>query len=140
MKQIIKKIIAPLLITLAVFGIGAGIGLVSMGQTASAQLKEAACEGAALGGTNTTCSDTPGDPNGASARINRTIAIIINVLSFVVGIAAVIMLIIGGFRYVTSGGDSNSVSGAKNTILYAIIGLVVVGLSQLIVQFVLGKL
>jgi len=58
----------------------------------------------------------------------------------IVGIAAVIMIIVGGFRYITSGGNDASVTSAKNTILYAVIGLIVVALSQLIVRFVLGKL
>jgi hypothetical protein len=52
----------------------------------------------------------------------------------------VIMIIVGGFRYITSGGNDASVTAAKNTILYAIIGLVVVALAQIIVRFTLGKL
>jgi hypothetical protein len=57
----------------------------------------------------------------------------------IVGVAAVIMIIIGGFRYITSSGDSASVNSAKNTILYAIIGLVIVALAQVIVRFVLNQ-
>jgi hypothetical protein len=49
------------------------------------------------------------------------------------------MIIIGGLKYITSSGDSNNITSAKNTILYAIIGLVVVALAQFIVKFVLGK-
>jgi hypothetical protein len=49
------------------------------------------------------------------------------------------MIIYGGFRYITSGGDSNGVTAAKNTILYAIIGLIIVALAQIIVNFVLNK-
>jgi hypothetical protein len=49
------------------------------------------------------------------------------------------MIIIGGFRYITSGGDSGSVSSAKNTVLYAIVGLIIVALAQVIVRFVLSK-
>lgn len=55
------------------------------------------------------------------------------------GVVSVIMIIIGGLKYITSAGDSGNVSGAKNTILYAIIGLVIVALSQIIVRFVLAK-
>ena len=62
---------------------------------------------------------------------------IINILSIIVGVVAVIMIIVGGFRYITSGGSDTSVTGAKNTILYAIIGLVIVALAQVIVHFVL---
>ena len=57
----------------------------------------------------------------------------------IVGVVAVIMIIIGGLKYITSSGDSNNVSSAKNTILYAIIGLVVVVLAQVIVRFVVTK-
>lgn len=64
---------------------------------------------------------------------------IVNILSVVVGIVAVIMIIIAGFRYVTSGGKQESVTGAKNTILYAIIGLIIVALAQIIVHFVLSN-
>jgi hypothetical protein len=56
-----------------------------------------------------------------------------------VGIIAVLMIIIGGFKYITSGGESSNISGAKNTIIYAIIGLVIVALAQIIVHFVVNK-
>ncbi len=78
--------------------------------------------------------------NDATDKINRIIHTIVNLLSAVVGVVAVIMIIVGGFRYITSGGNDTSVTSAKNTILYAIIGLVVVALAQLIVRFTLSKL
>ena len=56
-----------------------------------------------------------------------------------VGIIGVIMIIVGGFRYITSGGNDQNVASAKNTILYAIIGLVIVALAQLIVKYVLNR-
>lgn len=71
--------------------------------------------------------------------LTGTIKAVINVLSVVVGIVAVIMIIIGGFRYITSGGKQESVTAAKNTILYAVIGLVIVALAQVIVRFVLTR-
>ena len=63
-----------------------------------------------------------------------------NVLIFLVGAIAVIMLIVGGLRYVLSSGSSSAVEGAKNTILYAIIGIVVAALAFAAVNFVVGKL
>lgn len=63
-----------------------------------------------------------------------------NTILYVVGIIAVIMLIIGGIRYVVSGGDSKKVTDAKNTVLYAIIGLVVCFLAFAIVNFVISAL
>jgi cytochrome bd-type quinol oxidase subunit 2 len=62
---------------------------------------------------------------------------ITNILLFAIGIVSVIMLIYGGLRYVTSGGDQKKVTDAKNTVLYAIIGLIVAVLSFAIVNFVL---
>ena len=62
---------------------------------------------------------------------------IVNIFSIIVGGVAVIMLIYGGFRYITSGGASEKVGNAKNTLIYAIVGLVIVALAQLIVHFVL---
>ena len=65
---------------------------------------------------------------------------ITNTILYVVGIISVIMLIFGGLRYVVSGGDSKKVTDAKNTVLYAIIGLVIAILSYAIVNFVLNAI
>lgn len=73
-------------------------------------------------------------------KLNKTLGNVINILSVVVGVAAVIMLIIGGFRYITSNGDSNQIGAAKNTVIYAIVGLVIVSFAQIIVKFVLSRL
>jgi len=89
-------------------------------------------EGAAP--TSATCT-TKGD----NEALNSIIHFVINTFSIIVGAVSVIMIIYGGFKYITSGGDSGNVSGAKNTILYALLGLVIVALSQLIVYFVLSK-
>src|SRR6185312_3712079 len=63
---------------------------------------------------------------------------IVDIFSIVVGAVAIIMIIYGGFRYITSGGDSNRVGSAKNTLIYAIVGLIIVALAQVIVHFVLN--
>lgn len=65
---------------------------------------------------------------------------IINVLIFIIGAVAVIMIIIGGLRYVLSNGDQSSITSAKNTILYSIVGLVVAILASAIVNFVIAVL
>ncbi|MBC7707771.1 hypothetical protein H7Y63_00935 [Polaromonas sp.] len=69
--------------------------------------------------------------------VGNLIKVVINILSFVVGIAAVIMVIISGLKYVTSGGDSNGISSAKSTLIYALVGLAVAATAQLLVRFVL---
>ena len=71
--------------------------------------------------------------------LNKTVTSVVNVLSIAVGVAAVIMIIVGGFRYITISGNEQAVSSAKKTILYALVGLAVAVLAQLIVQFVLNK-
>jgi hypothetical protein len=63
-----------------------------------------------------------------------------NILLFIVGILSVIMLIIGGLRYILSGGNATAVTAAKNTILYAIVGLVVAILAYAIIHFVIGAI
>ncbi len=65
---------------------------------------------------------------------------IVNTLIYVIGAVAVVMVIIGGLRYVVSGGDASSTKAAKDTILYAIIGVVIAAFSYAIVNFVLSKL
>jgi len=65
---------------------------------------------------------------------------IVNTLLFVIGAASVIMLIIGGIRYTTSNGAAAQVTAAKNTIMYALVGLVVAFLAFAIVNWVLGGL
>lgn len=72
--------------------------------------------------------------------LDTTVKSIINGVLYVVGILAVVMVIIGGVKYTTSGGDSSAVTSAKNTILYGIIGLVIAILAYAIVNFVVGKL
>lgn len=62
-----------------------------------------------------------------------------NVLLFIIGAVAVIMLIIGGIRYVVSGGDSSAVTSAKNTILYAVVGIIVALLGYALVNFVIAE-
>lgn len=64
---------------------------------------------------------------------------IVNLLLFVLGAIAVIMIVIGGIRYATSNGESSSIKSAKDTILYAVIGLVVALLAYAIVNFVLDS-
>ncbi|HYG84362.1 MAG TPA: pilin [Verrucomicrobiae bacterium] len=65
---------------------------------------------------------------------------IINIMLFIIGAIAVLMIVIGGLRYVTSGGDSASVTGAKNTVLYAVIGLIVAIMAYGIVNFILDSI
>lgn len=70
---------------------------------------------------------------------NGVVTRVVSILSMVVGVLSVIMIVIGGLRYVLSAGDSNNTGAAKNTILYAVIGLVIALLAQAIVVFVISR-
>lgn len=71
------------------------------------------------------------------ADIGKILKAVLNILSVIAGVAGIIMVIISGMRFITSSGDPQSVSGAKKTLIYAMVGLVVVAVSQLLVHFVL---
>jgi len=90
-----------------------------------------------VGAGGNTCNR--GDTSVGTTRIQDIVTFIINIFSVIVGIVAVVMIIYGGFKYITSGGDSGNITSAKNTIIYAIIGLVIVALAQFLVKFVLDK-
>ncbi len=72
--------------------------------------------------------------------VNGVFVKITNTALFLIGALSVVMLIYGGIRYTVSGGDSAKVTAAKNTILYAIVGIVVAILAFAVVQFVIGQL
>lgn len=110
------------------------VALVAAPAYAQPNIEEGLCEGANLQVGSTDCNVD--DPQG---QVNNIITTVINIFSLVVGVVSVIMIIVGGLKYITSGGEAGNVSGAKNTILYAIIGLVVVALAQVVVRFVLTK-
>jgi type IV secretion system pilin len=96
-----------------------------------------------LCGGTTLSVDSGGDCNtdttSSTSQVQNIVTKGVNLFSIVVGIVAVIMIVVGGFRYITSGGDSGKITSAKTTIIYALIGLVIVALAQFIVQFVLNK-
>jgi cytochrome bd-type quinol oxidase subunit 2 len=92
-----------------------------------------ACDGIKLVDPTAKCNDAAAGQSGFTDLTRK----VINVFSIVIGAVSVIMIIIGGFRYVISGGDSSATKSAKDTIMYAVIGLVVVLFAQVIVVFVL---
>lgn len=95
--------------------------------------KEDACAGSQVSSTAPDCSA------GSSSEVDTLIQNIVNIISLIVGIIAVIMIIINGLRFITSGGDANSVSSARNGVIYAVVGLILVGMAQFIVRFVLAR-
>lgn len=71
--------------------------------------------------------------------VDNAINTAVNILSIIVGAAAIISIISSGFKYITSGGDAGKVGNAKNTLIYALIGIVLVVLAQLIVRVVINQ-
>ncbi|MBR5419192.1 hypothetical protein IK110_03015 [Candidatus Saccharibacteria bacterium] len=80
------------------------------------------------------------DTTGAETDLEGSIGIIINAVIGVIGVVAVIMIILGGIGYVTSQGDAGKTKKARDTLLYGIIGLIIVLLAFAIVNFVLNAL
>lgn len=97
--------------------------------------KQQACDGANLSEAGSDCSD---DAQGAD-KIQETIQAVVDILTAIIGVIAVILIIINGLKFITAAGDSNSITAARNGIIYAIVGLIVVALAQIIVRFVLGR-
>ncbi len=131
-----------------------GLALLTIPAPASAEeanIKSNLCGGAKLSVSESKCY-TDVNKNGhidederntqdkqLESSLNNVIETIINLLSVIIGIIAVIMIIIGGAKFITAGGDSGKVSSAKTTVLYAIVGLIIVALAQVIVRFVLSQ-
>ncbi len=97
----------------------------------------AACDTSNLSiSTGADCARGNEQPADLFGGNNSIFGRVTNILLFLVGAISVIMLIIGGIRYVISGGDQAQVTAAKNTILYAIVGIVVAFLAYAAVNFV----
>ena len=105
------------------------VGIALLPETASAAILDQACTGV----NNDVCSKK-GDTDA-----NPLIVSVVNLLLYIVGIVAVIMIIVGGMKYLTSSGDSGKVTSAKNTVVYAVVGLVVAIFSWVVVNFVVKQ-
>lgn len=116
------------------------LGVVGLLAAPSAHAQDGVFEGVCNepGASNSpACQDTTGDDplTGEDGLIVR----VINFVSVIGGIIAVVIIMYGGFQYITSGGDTGKTNAARNTILYAVIGLVVIVLAQTVVSFILTR-
>ena len=134
MKSIVKKSLQSLLLVPAIV-LGVSVAVPAVAGAASGN-----CSGDVSGGLQggADCSQGEGQATDlfGQSGIFKTIT---NVLLYIIGAIAVIMLIIGGIRYITSGGDAGAVTSAKNTILYAVVGIIVAILAYAVVNFVIGS-
>jgi hypothetical protein len=140
MKQIIKKALLTLM----------AVPLLSLGAGSAVLVTNAAAAGGCQDGATPNSGSNPdlvtnGDPGNGACTVKGgsqntsfvdTIKTVVNIMLFIIGLIAVVMLVIGGIRYATSGGSQDAVKGAKDTILYAIIGIVVAVMAYAVVGFV----
>lgn len=135
MHKMFEKLKIRSLALIAVFALT--FSLITLAPVAHAQVPESAKNAACSGiGTATGANGNRCDSNAASS-IRTLLANVLNLLSWIVGVVAIIMVIIGGFKYVASNGDSNGINSAKHTVMYALIGVAVAALAQVLVRFVL---
>jgi hypothetical protein len=96
-----------------------------------------ACNNTGGAGGSTACTSDGSDPISGKKGVLRKVSFILATLGALI---AVIIIIVGGFNYVTSGGDSNKTATARSAIVGAIVGLVIIALAETIVIFVIGKI
>ena len=80
-----------------------------------------------------------GSSSQGDSTLKGKIKTVVDILLFLLGAIAVIMIVVGGLRYVLSSGDASQITSAKNTILYAVIGVIVALLAYAIVNWVIDK-
>ena len=133
----IKKFRNVILVAVAALALGVPLLVPALGGVAGADtISDNLCKGTNQAAGSTGGCGTAG--TAGSTDLSGIASKIVTIFSIIVGVVAVIMIIYGGFKYITSGGDSNNVSAAKNTLIYAIIGLIIVALAQIIVHYVIN--
>lgn len=121
-----KKLLCSLAVVFGLF--------FAVGQTALAANPLSNACGVPGASSSSVCSAQQGTP------IESTISKVTKIIAAVAGIAAVIMIITGGFMYVTSSGDASKITSARKTITYAVVGLIIIALAQTIIIFVINRL
>ena len=128
MKKTIKTLIAGLLL----------VPILAIGVSMATPVSQSVSASSIFDGLNSTLVDgMPTSLFGGEGSVFKTIT---SVLLFLIGAISVLMLIYGGIRYTISDGDEKSIKAAKDTILYAVIGIIVALLAYAIVSFVLTSL
>lgn len=117
-----------LMLASLLMGLSLLMPVTAMAATTQTQARDQVCAG--LGG----CTPQPGEKS-----VSDVVKLVVNILSTIVAVAAVIVIVFAGLRYVIAMGDSSKIASAKDTILFAIVGLVIAAMAQVIVRFVLNK-
>jgi hypothetical protein len=75
---------------------------------------------------------------GGNTTVNNLVSNVVKIIGILIGVVSVIMIMFSGFKFITANGDPQAVSNARNTLIYAIIGIVVAVLAEFLVSRVLG--
>ena len=129
MKKTIKTLLMGML---AVPVLALGVSLVAPAISQPAFAQTSIQDGASAAKDDAQAESLKGD--------DGVFKLVTNIALYIIGAVSVLMLIYGGIRYTISGGDTAAVTAAKNTILYAIVGIVVALMAYAIVNFVLTSL
>lgn len=122
-----KRFTTTLTVLLVIFAFAAPLAIASAYKPFEGICKRDQAVNAAV------CNETAtGDP---LTGVDGVIVQVVQMLGIVAGVAAVILIIVAGLKFVTSNGDTNGISSAKRTILYAVIGLIIIILAQPIIRF-----
>jgi len=129
----IKKFLAGLGLFLVIF---AAVPATSMAWSPSTNVN---CSGQAA--SSAFCTDVKNKKDPISGSDGNGLLIkVTNLIALIAGVTAVIIIILAGLRFVTSGGGSEDVAGARRTIIYALVGVVVIILARTLIIYILSKL
>ncbi len=132
MFKLSKILLAGALAAILIIG---AVAFTTARASADTSSQDAVCSGVGIAlGPDGSCDTGSGD-----GGLGKLVSNVISILSIIVGVVAVIMIIVGAFKYITSGGESSNTAGAKNTIVYALVGLVIAALAQVLIHFVLTQ-
>lgn len=134
--QATKLILKAKLITLSVLLLGSLV-LAPAATAAALPLNFASAGTSAACGAISQLDSSQACGSGQST-INRVVKSVLQIISFILGIAGIIMVVVAGFKYITSNGDTGAVGSAKRTLIYALVGLVVAALAQFMVHYVIA--
>ncbi|MBQ3445238.1 hypothetical protein IJG29_00685 [Candidatus Saccharibacteria bacterium] len=124
-----KKLIITIFTSLALL-----LGFTSI-ITLPAKAADSICE---MSGVSDEVKKASGCDGGSDQEISDSIVTIINAIIAILGLVAVIVIVYGGIQYMTSAGDSSKLKRAKDTILYAVIGLIISVLAFAITNFTIS--
>jgi len=110
----------------------------------AANVLDPACRDTSNGSDNATACKEKGKPqdpgNNSIYGKNGILTKVVTIINIMIGMASVIVMIVAGFRFILASGDSANIAKARNTIIYAIVGLLVAAFAQGIIIFVINKL